>query len=448
MMYPRLKLLHQFLDDDGVILISIDDDEAGHLRLLLDEIFGRWNFIANVVWQKRYVSNVTAKYLSDMHDHIFVYGREAQKVTVNLVPRTEEQKKDYKNHDDDPRGPWRAQDLSASKPYKAGQFTITGPQGDVFDPPPNRYWRMNREQYDQWLADDRITFGKSGKGRPMLKRFLTEAQQGLTPNTWWSHDFAGHNKEATLEVKKLFGGNAPFDTPKPVKLLTRVMQIFSDPDSLILDSFAGSGTTGQAVLELNREDGGRRRCILVEMEETIARDVTAKRLAKVIEQGQAAAKTRTADGAAVETRTEDAAGGGEGFRYCVLGEPLFAADGTIHEPVTWRELAHHVFFSETGVPLGGKTRGEDAAARDAAAGEGACVGEHDGRRYYLLFNGVLGDRSVNGGNVLTHKSLDACGGDKPSPPRTIYGEACRLSGATLRRLGVTFKQLPYDVEGG
>jgi adenine-specific DNA-methyltransferase len=174
MMYPRLFLARQLLREDGVICASIDDHEVHHLRMLMNEVFGEENFVANIVWQKRYVSNVTAKFLSDMHDHLLVYARDIDCISVNRLERTEEQLADYKNPDNDPRGPWRAQDLSASKPYKAGQYTITTPAGVEVNPPPGRYWRCNREQYEEWLADNRIWFGKEGTARPMLKAFLSE----------------------------------------------------------------------------------------------------------------------------------------------------------------------------------------------------------------------------------------------------------------------------------
>lgn len=289
MMYPRLFLARQLLRDDGVIFVSIDDHEVHHLRMLMNEVFGEENFVAHIVWQKRYVSNVTAKHLSDMHDHIIMFGRDAELVQLNRMERTEEQLADYKNPDNDPRGPWRAQDLSASKPYKAGEYTITTPAGLKVDPPPGRYWRCHREQYDEWVSDNRIWFGKEGTARPMLKAFLSEVQQGLTPNTWWSHDFAGHNKEATLEVKKLFDGASPFDTAKPVKLLRRILELASDPNSIVLDFFAGSATVAQAVLELNHDDGGDRRFVIVQLPEqtenqlypTIA-EIGKERIRKVI----------------------------------------------------------------------------------------------------------------------------------------------------------------------
>jgi adenine-specific DNA-methyltransferase len=289
MMYPRLYLARNLLKEDGLIFVSIDDVESANLRILLNDVFGESNFVANLLWQKRYVSNATAKYISDMHDHILVYARSIEAIRIGLVERTAEQLKDYKNPDEDPRGPWRAQDLSASKPYQAGQFEIIGPTGLKFVPPPGRYWRCSRETYEGWLADNRITFGKEGTGRPMLKSFLSEAQEGLRPNTWWEHTFAGHNKEATLEMKALFDGASPFDTPKPSKLVRRMIELLVDKESLVLDFFAGSGTTAHAVLDLNSQDGGTRKFILTQLPEPTERTdyptisaITKERVRRVI----------------------------------------------------------------------------------------------------------------------------------------------------------------------
>ena len=336
MMLPRLKLLRELLRDDGSIFVSIDDNEVHHLRCLLDEVFGEENFVANIVWQKRYVSNVTSGGISDMHDHVICYARSNQHFKVHKIPRSPEQEAPYTNPDDDPRGRWRAQDLSASKPYKAGCFVILGPHGQEFRPPPNRYWRMNEGQYKRWLADGRITFGKGGRGRPMLKRFLSELSEGLTPNTWWDHSFAGHNKEATLELKAMHDGTAPFDTPKPVRLLFRILQVASDPDSLILDSFAGSGTTAHAVLAQNAVDGGNRRFILVECEDYTDR-ITAERVRRVIK-GVPSARDETLK-----------AGLGGTFSYFEVGRPLrreSLLDGSNLPP--WERLAAFVFFTATG----------------------------------------------------------------------------------------------------
>lgn len=391
MMWPRLCLLREFLSDDGLLFVSIDDVEVGHLRLLLDQVFRERNFIANIVWQKRYVANAAAKIISDMHDHILVYGNRAEEASFELVERTTEQESDYQNPDEDPRGPWRSQDLSASKPYSAGLYEIIGPHGDVFTPPPNRFWRCSEQQYKLWLADDRITFGKSGRGRPMLKRFLAEAQQGLTPVTWWPHQYAGHNKEATLELKKLFDGDSPFDTPKPVKLLRRILELAGPGASLIMDSFAGSGTTGHAVHLLNSVDQANRNFILVEMEARIARDIVAERLRRV----------------------------GAQFRYCTLGETLFTADGMISGDVTRERLAHHVWFTETGEPL------------PHAVPEGPAIGAHHGKTIALIEG------------PLTVRSL------RDLPPSEggmiVYADACRVDAERLASLGIVFKAIPYDV---
>ena len=294
MMYPRLYLARNLLKEDGIICISIDDHEIDNLKKLCSELFGEENFVAHIVWQKRYVSNMTAKYLSDMHDHLIVFCRSIESLSVNRLKRSDEQLKAYKNPDNDARGPWRAQDLSASKFYKAGQFSITTPHGLVCDPPPGRYWRCNREQYDAWLEDNRIWFGVEGTARPMLKSFLSDASDGVTPNTWWPHDYAGHNKEATLEIKALFDGVSPFDTAKPVKLLSRLLETFAGDNAIILDFFAGSGTTGQAAIETATEIQANRQFILVQLPEKIdsakfqsIADVTKERLRRVIKKIEA-----------------------------------------------------------------------------------------------------------------------------------------------------------------
>lgn len=289
-MYPRLSLGRNLLSEDGLLVISIDDGEIHNLRLLLDQIFGEENFVANIVWQKAYVANMTAKFMSATHDHILVYAKNASEATVGRVPRSDEQIAKFENPDNDPRGPWKAENLSAGKFYAAGQFVIVTPNGRSVSPPPGRYWRCNEQRYREWLTDGRIWFGKDGNGRPMLKKFLSEVQEGLTAETWWRHEEAGTNKEATIELKQLFGGSQVFDTPKPVRLLKRIVSLFAGKDAIVLDFFAGSGTTGEAVLALNREDGGTRRFILVQLPESAAKsghatiaDITKARLKHVLE---------------------------------------------------------------------------------------------------------------------------------------------------------------------
>ena len=272
MMLPRLKVAKNLLTDDGVICISIDDTEQATLKILCEELFGEENFIATIVWQKRYVSNVTAKWLSDMHDFVLVFAKDRTKVSVNDWERTTEQLKAYRNPDNDPRGDWRAQDLSASKPYTAGMFDIVGPTGKTFSPPPNRYWRCNREQFEKWRSDKRIWWGVNNDARPMLKSFLKETENGVTPHTWWDHKFAGHNKEATLELKALFDGNSPFDTPKPVKLMTRLIDLFCLGHEIVMDFFAGSGPLPHAAVNYAVENGRGMRYIAVQIPEQTDRD--------------------------------------------------------------------------------------------------------------------------------------------------------------------------------
>lgn len=220
-----------------------------------------------------------------MHDFILVYARNRDSVKVNSWARTGEQIGAYKNPDHDARGEWRAQDLSASKPYSAGQFTIEGPTGLRFDPPPNRYWRCNREKFEAWKADNRIWWGINQDARPMLKSFLAEVEGGITPHTWWEYEFAGHNKEATLEVKQLFDGDAPFDTPKPVKLMRRLLEAFCSANDQVLDFFCGSGAFGHGVGEFNANCDAQLRWILVQLPEPTERkdyatiaDITKERL--------------------------------------------------------------------------------------------------------------------------------------------------------------------------
>lgn len=268
MIYPRLKLARNLLREDGVIFISIDDGEVHNLRKVCDEIFGPDCFISNAVWQKAYVANMTAKFISNIHDHILIYCKNPSKLTFGRFERTQEQIEKFKNPDDDHRGPWKAENLSAGKFYAAGQFSIKTPSGEEALPPPGRYWRCNEETYNKWLSEGKIWFGVSGNGRPMLKKYLSEVQEGLTPDTWWDHKNFGSNKEASLQLKELFDGKQTFDTPKPTKLLKRLVGLANDGNaSIFLDFFAGSCPLAHAVMQLNAEDAGNRQFIMVQLPE-------------------------------------------------------------------------------------------------------------------------------------------------------------------------------------
>ena len=424
MMWPRLELLRELLADDGSVWVSIDDNEGHYLKVIMDEIFGRKNFVTNVVWQKSYTSNQTAKFMSDTHDHILFYARNNGSLAVGKVVRTEDQKRTFKNPDNDPRGPWKAENLSAGKYYAAGQFEITGPTGKKFFPPKNRYWRMNEEVYESCLADGRITFGIKGEGRPMLKKYLREMDDGLTPNTWWAHQEVGSNKLASTDLKTMFPGQEVFGNPKPEALISRILQLATRPGDLVLDSFLGSGTTAAVAHKMGR------RWIGIEMGEHAVTHC-APRLRKVVEGEQGG--------------ISESVGwtGGCGFRFYRLGPPVFDEEGRIRPDIRFPVLAAHVWFSETGRPWDG-------------SGESPLLGLHDGQAYALLYNGVLGDRRPAGGNVLTRATLAAIrheiarsrpepGSGSPEYPLTVYGEQSRLTPATLARERIVFKQTPYDV---
>lgn len=414
-MYPRLELLKELLAEEGSIWITLDDNEAHYMRVIADEVFGRKNFVANVVWQKAYTANQTAQHISNTHDHVLVYAKSIESLVIGKVGRTEQQKATFKNPDNDPRGPWKAENLSAGKFYAAGQFEITGPTGLKFRPPANRYWRCNEEQYERWLADGRITFGLKGTGRPMLKKFLEEMSDGLTPMTWWPHDVYGSNKEASIHLKALFEGvENVFSTPKPEKLIKGILDIATKEGDLVLDSFLGSGTTAAVSHKMGR------RWIGVEIGEH-ARTFCAPRLVKVID-GQDAGGITSLVGW----------GGGGGFRFYKLGVPVFDESGHIRDGIRFEHLAAHVWFAETGT------------ARSTRAPKTAFLGEHHGVGYYLLFNGILGDESKTGGNVLTKRVLR--GLEPFDGPKVIYGESCDLPKERLEELQITFKQTPYDIK--
>ena len=270
MIYPRLKIAKDLLADDGVIFISIDDNEVRNLRNVCDEIFGENNFVNHIIWHKKYGAANDAKYLSDVHDHILLYCKNKPMWHPNLFDRPEELNAKYKNPDNDPRGPWIATNLSVKTYSKANDYVITSPAGLEFSPPPSRCWVVSKEKYEEMLADNRITFGSDGLSRPYKKTFLSEVQNGIVPTTIWSYDDAGHTIGAKSEIRDLFKDmKAPFDTPKPTKLIKRIIKMSetSSKDDIILDFFGGSGTTADAVMQMNAEDKGNRKFIVVQIDE-------------------------------------------------------------------------------------------------------------------------------------------------------------------------------------
>ena len=267
MIYSRLLLARNLLTDDGVIFISIDDNEVKDLMSICDEVFGSLNFLATFTWQKKYGPANDAKGVSATHEYILLYGKNANQWAPGLLPRSDEQLKAYKNPDNDPRGVWRASDLSARTYSASCDYIITGPTGIKFSPPPSRSWIVNEEGYQRMLVDNRITFGADGTGRPMQKKFITEVKDGITPETWLPREKGGDNKIARYELKEIFPENL-FDTPKPSKLIKYLETIAGTKDTdIILDFFSGSATTAHAAMQQNAEDGEHRKFIMIQLPE-------------------------------------------------------------------------------------------------------------------------------------------------------------------------------------
>lgn len=268
MMYPRLKLAKDLLTDDGVIFISIDENEVENLKKVGNEVFGEKNFVGSVIWERAFAPKNDAKYFSDSHDYIVVYAKSIIDFKIGKLPRTEEANARYKNPDNDPRGAWASDNLTV-KTYSADyDYEITTPSGKIIRPTDGRCWFTNKRRMQALIDDGRVWFGESGDNMPRLKRFLSDVQQGMVPTTIWKYDEVGHNQEGRQELKKLFDDKGYFDGPKPVRLLHRILQIANTKlDDIILDFFSGSATTAHAVMQLNAEDGGNRKFIMVQLPE-------------------------------------------------------------------------------------------------------------------------------------------------------------------------------------
>ena len=322
MMYPRLQLLRRLLAEDGVIFISIDDNEQAQLRAVMDEIFGKNNFVATVIWQKIYSPKNTAKYFSEDHDYISIYAKNINNWLPNPMPRTDSQNKAYKNPDNDPRGPWKAGDLSARNFYGEGTYSITCPSGRVIkNPPKGNYWRVSKENFLKLDKDNRIWWGKNKSNTPAIKRFLSEVKQGVVPQTLWPYSDVGHTQDAKKELLSILNFDTSADvfvTPKPLKLINRILHIASNKNSIILDSFAGSGTTAHAVLNLNKKDGGNRKFILIEMMD-YADSLTAERVKRAIK-GYGEDKNK------IEGTSGD-------FSYYTLGQRVFNENDDLNEDI-------------------------------------------------------------------------------------------------------------------
>jgi len=379
----------------------------------MDEVFGRQNFVATAIWQKKYAPKADSKYFSSSHDYVHCYSKSLSKFAMHRLPKTAKQTDRYTNKDNDPRGPWKASDVLRNEPREYAIFPVCLPSGREVFPPPATSWRYTKEKFAELIADNRIWFGIDGNARPAYKRFLSEVTDTIPSITIWSFDDVGHSDEAKKEMRVLFKNNL-FDTPKPERLIQRILHIATNPGDLILDSFLGSGTTAAVAHKMGR------RYIGIEMGEH-AQTHCLPRLQKVI------------DGEQGGISSQVGWQGGGGFRFCKLGSTAFDANGAIHPEVKFSALAAYLWHFETSTP--GKARYDKPR-----------LGVHNGTAYYLLYNGILGDRRPEAGNVLTGAVLQMIEDDLPhSGPKVIYGETTSLGMARLSRSGITFKQIPYDI---
>ncbi len=428
MMYPQLELLKELLAPDGSLWVSLDDNEAHYFKVIADEVFGRKNFIASIAWRKRDGAPNDRK-IGSVHDHVMVWGKAKgstgkatlAELSFNLMPRTDKANSQYRVFAEpdgpDDRGPFRKIDTTANG--KGGRFVqslfypVTNPHtGEEVWPRKGTCWRHSKADMEALQKDRRLYWGVDGQAKtPMRKLFLDEAKQGMTTPTIWED--TGLNQHASREMELLFGEKAAFETPKPEALLHRVIHVASNPGDIVLDSFLGSGTTAAVAHKMGRNWIG------VELGDH-ARTLCFERMTKVVD-GEKGGVSEL-----VEWE------GGGGFRFYKLGVPVFDENGHIREGIRFEHLAAHVWFAETGT------------ARSTRAPKDAFLGEHSGVGYYLLFNGILGDITKRGGNVLTRALVRKL--PKFDGPKVIYGEASALAEEQLRELGITFKQTPYDIK--
>ena len=431
LMLPRLQLLREFLREDGSIWVHLDDNEAHYNKVLMDEVFGRSNFAANVCWQKSYAVRSNAEFFSTSVEHILVYAKDRVHCQIGKFARSNLQLARFDNPDRDSRGLWQSvtMTISLTSGARGRQFAKTGtsanlfkvvaPSGKQFDPPAGRCWSRGPNEFERLDADGRIWWGRGGDSPPRFKMFLSDADDGVIPTTLWaSGEQFGFNQDGIRELRAM---GFDFATPKPERLISQVLSLATVQNDLVLDSFLGSGTTAAVAHKMGR------RWIGIEMGAHAATHCLP-RLEKVVagEQGGISAAV--------------AWQGGGGFRFMRLGDPVFDATGRIQPQVRFAALAAHVWQQET--------RGAYLTPAPGARAGTPLIGTHEGKAIYLLFNGILGDRRPEGGNLLTLAVLQALKAVVPhAGPKVVYAEACRLGAARLSAEGIVFRQIPYELAG-
>lgn len=412
--YPRIELLREFLSEEGSIWISIDNGQGHYLKVLMDEIFGRKCYITTCVWQQR-TTRENRKVFSEDAEYIHVYAKNPAKFKLvrNKLTLTEAVRARYKNPDKDPRGPWQSISANAQDGHatKDQFYDYVAPNGKLHKLPPGRCWLYTKDKMDEEVLKNNIWFGKNGNGVPRIKKFLDEDSAGLVPETLWLAKEVGTNDLAKKEIVKLKLNETVFDTPKPELLISRVLNIATNKDEMVLDSFVGSGTTAAVAQKMGR------RYIGIELGDHAVTHCVP-RLRKVIDGEQGG--------------ISEAVGwkGGGGFRFYRLGDPVFDETGRVSPNIRFAKLAAHLWFAETGQPLVGEATEP-------------FLGEYEGAAYYLLFNGVLGDKRPNSGNILTSRILAQL--PPFEGPKVIFGEGCRMGSERLAQERITFRHIPYEI---
>ena len=410
MMYPRLKLLQKLLHPtNGSIFISIDENEVANLKLICNEIFGSNHHVATIAWQKRY-SRENRGAIGDAHEYILIYASNVE-VFKNLrhkVAFDDNSSKVYKNPNNDPKGRWRAVPMTAQGFRPNQMYPITTPSGVIHYPPNGRCWSTVESEYKKLLEAGRIYFGKNGDSQPSTIRYLSEVE-GMVPWTWWPHEEVGHTDEAKKEIISILGDASLFDTPKPTRLIDRILHIATDPNDIILDSFAGSGTTAHAVLNMNKQDGGNRKFILVEMGD-YAESITAERVRRVI------------NGYGEGNKAVEGTGGG--FSFYELGDALLI-NGMLNPNAAEEKIRAYVYYTET-----------RCALPAASENEKYLLGVHENHAYYFYYEA---DRMTTLNRAFLQTIQTRAEG------YLIYADSNTLSAEDMARFHITFKKIPRDI---
>ncbi|PHR62374.1 MAG: site-specific DNA-methyltransferase [Robiginitomaculum sp.] len=480
MMWPRLRLLHELLADDGAIFISIDDNEQARLKAISDEIFGEENFVSSIVWEKRYSPQNAVKWFSESHDFVLIYARDKLNWYPNLLERSDEMNARYRNLDNDPRGVWKPADATAQAGHgtRSQFYELAAPNGKKHSLPNGRCWVYTEEVFQKMVAENRVWFGSDGNNVPAIKRFLSEVKQGTACQTIWKYNEVGHNQDAKKEIKDLFPEELAFDTPKPSTLIDRILQVGTDKNSIVLDSFSGSGTTAHSVIKANKRDGGNRKFILVEMED-YADSLTAERVRRVIngydftgtqktellrqklswtQLKKADALVKSVDGienlhgheydkiaktvkngeliVTGETKIKDKAEGlGGAFTYCTLGPPVEMDKILTGETLpTYEGLGAVLFHTATNMPLD-----TSAVEKDAFY-----LGQSESRHVWLIYRPDL-DWLKSPDAALTLSFARKIAAAKTDKPHLVFAPARYVSQKMLasENLAVEFAPLPF-----